>query len=460
MKQFSRTSARLAFAVCALLSVAARAQMTESPPPEPVVVYTGATLIDVEGAPARVRTAIVTRGERIETVADADTYRAPKDAQVVDVSGLYLLPGLINAHVHLATPPDRRWALANLRRDVFGGVTAERSMGDDGRAMADLARSTMLGEVPGPDLVYVSLLAGADFFGDPRIQGASQGVVVGQAPWMHRIDANTDLAETVTLARGTGASGIKIYADLDAPTVARIVAEAHRQGLPAWAHAAVFPASPLKVVLAGADTVSHVCMLAYQAQPMPAAYHHRADVDPERFAAGIPRAVKEVFSAMKERGTVLDATLYVYVTIERMRAEVAPEEGPPIYCSSALAGRIARAAHDAGVEIAVGTDSPSTNDDPYPAVQREMQLLVEQAGMTPLQALRSATLVGARALNRSADMGTVTPGKLANLVFLAADPSHDIAATRQVVLTVHRGRRYARKDYLPPTAEEWGEPAP
>jgi imidazolonepropionase-like amidohydrolase len=443
----------------ALLWILGSASAGAQQPPvdgEPIVVYRGATLIDVQGGEARVNTAIVTRGERIEAIADANTYRAPQGARVVDVAGRYVVPGFINTHVHLASPPDRPYAMALMRRDIYGGVTAVRGMSDDARGIADLARAAGVGEIPGPDIVYAALFAGRGFFEDPRIQ--SPGIVAGQAPWMREITADTNLAGAITLARGSGASGIKIYANLNADSVARIVAEAHRQGIKAWAHAAVFPTTPLEGVLAGADTVSHVCMLAYQAQPMPATYHNRADVDESRFAKGMPAAVNDVFAAMKQRGTILDATLYVYKTIERMRAELPEGQGPVPYCSSTLSGRITRAAHAAGVEISVGTDAPTPRIAPYPAVQEEMELLVTQAGMTPLQVLRSATVIGARSLGRETEMGSIEPGKLANLVFLAADPTRDISATRQVVLTVKRGREFARKDFVPLSAKEFGEP--
>ncbi|MEO8000428.1 MAG: hypothetical protein ABI644_01025, partial [Arenimonas sp.] len=78
---------------------------------------------------------------------------------------------------------------------------------------------------------------------------------------------------------------------MDANTVTRIVNEAHRQKIPVWSHAAVFPASPLDVARSGVDTMSHACMIAYQAQKMPVTYHHRADVDESLFARGIPNDV-------------------------------------------------------------------------------------------------------------------------------------------------------------------------
>ena len=91
------------------------------------------------------------------------------------------------------------------------------------------------------------------------------------------------------------------------------------------------------------------------------------------------------------------------------------------------------------------------------AVQREMEIFVTRAGMQPLEAIRSATLIGARALGREADMGSIEAGKLANLVFVASDPVADIGALRDVVLVVKRGTPFRRSDYVPITAAEAGE---
>lgn len=427
-----------------------------APAPETRTVYLGATLIDLDGGPARTGSAVLVRGERIEAVLDAATYVPAPGVRVVDVAGKYLLPGLIDAHVHLATPPVREVALAMLRRNLYGGVTAVRDMGDDARFMAGLAYGARFGEYPAPDIAYTALFAGPGFFSDPRVQASSRGEIAGQVPWMREINAHTDMAEAVTLARGTGATAVKVYANLDGAAVAGIVAEATRQRIPVWAHAAVFPASPLDVVRSAAATVSHVCMLAYQAQPMPPAYHRRADVDESNFVNGMPAALEQVFAEMKRRGTILDATLLVYVTIERMRAELPPGYGPPIYCSSDLAARITRAAHAHGVQIAAGTDAPGDPEDPYPSLHQEMALLVSRGGMTPLQALHSATLIGARSLGQEADMGSIAPGKLANLLFLDADPSRDIGATRNVALTVKRGVDFWRRDFVMPAPGEFG----
>ena len=132
--------------------------------------------------------AIVVRGEHIEAVVPAAQLKVPAGAEVVDVKDQYALPGFINSHEHLATPPNRKFAEAMMRRDLFSGVTAARCMGDDLRALADLARASRVLEIAGPDLYYAALFAGPDFMNDPRIVACCQGAKVGETPWIHAID--------------------------------------------------------------------------------------------------------------------------------------------------------------------------------------------------------------------------------------------------------------------------------
>ena len=294
-RMIGRPIAGLALALV-LAGAGARAQDTE-------VLYRGATLIDVEHGRGRPDMAILTRGERIEAVGPRAGVAAPPGAKIVDARGLYVSPGLINTHEHLATPPNRRFAEAMMRRDLYGGITTVRDMADDLRQLADLSRAARVGEVAGPDIHYAALMAGPEFFEDPRTHATTRGAVAGQVPWMQAITLQTDLPLAVARAAGTGATAIKIYADLPGPLVAAITAEAHRQGALVWAHAAVFPASPAEVIDAGVDTVSHTCMLAYQAsETMPRAYHHRAGVDEARFRDGDNPVVQALFDQMRRQG--------------------------------------------------------------------------------------------------------------------------------------------------------------
>lgn len=436
--------AKLAAVAAGLAALATAHNGVAAEPAQPgLTLYRGALLGDGTAPPRPV--SILTRGERIEQVAAADL-APPPGAKVVDVTGLYVVPGLINTHEHLATPPNRPWAEAMMKKDLYGGVTAVRDMADDLRQVADLARAARVGELAGPDIYYAALMAGPEFFEDPRTHAVSEGAVAGQVPWMQAITASTDMEIAVAEARGAGATAIKIYADLPGERVAAITREAHRQGTLVWAHAAVFPASPAEVIGAGVDSVSHACMLAYQASDaMPRAYHHRAAVVETRFVDGKNPKVEALLQEMKRRGTILDATLHVYA--EMAADHRAHPDGPAPYCSDTLAEQITHQAYLDGVAISAGTDGFSDDADAWPALQDELELLQDKAGMKPADVIRSATLVGAMAMGHAKEMGSVEPGKLANLVFAKTNPWTDVHGLRTVVLTVKRGAPYWRKDY-------------
>lgn len=411
-------------------------------PLEPMTVYKGATLIDGTGAAPKPGMSILVKGERIERVwKDGEVmFKLPPDTRVVDVSGQYVLPGLIDSHEHLATPPNRPFAQAQMKRDLYSGITATRDMADDLRSIADLARASRLGEIPGPDIHFAAFMAGPSFFEDPRVAAASLGFKPGTAPWMKAITPDTDIAEAVTLARGTGAAAIKVYANLPGSEVARITAEAHRQGIPIWAHGAVFPATPKEVLDAKVDVVSHVCMLAYQvSDPIPTQYHRRAAVEEARFGKGGHPQIAPLLAQMKADGVVLDATVRIY---EMMKGRPTKP-----YCSTELAAQLTRQALEAGVVVSAGTDGFSAPEAAFPALYEELELLVEKAGFTPMQALVAATRNGALSVRKDPDFGTVEAGKLANLVFTRQDPSKDIKALRSIVTTVKRGKAYPRADF-------------
>ena len=152
------------------------------PAPPATTVYRHATVLDGTGAAPLRDMAVIVRGDRIQRVApDAQLARAlPAGATIVDLSGRYLLPGLIDSHQHVATPPNRRRAEALMRRDLYSGITATRIMADDLRAVAELARAAHVAEIASPDLVYAALFAGPSFFDDPRVLDAAL-IAAGQA---------------------------------------------------------------------------------------------------------------------------------------------------------------------------------------------------------------------------------------------------------------------------------------
>ncbi|TMJ13922.1 MAG: hydrolase [Alphaproteobacteria bacterium] len=440
-------------ALAAALFVSAPALGQAPPAPEfapgakgAVTVYRHVSLVDPLAGAVRRDMAVVVEGERIRAVtADGDA-AVPEGARSVDLKGAFMLPGLIDSHVHLATPPNRRWAEAQMRRDLYGGITAVRDMADDLRAVAEYSRQALVGEIAAPDIYYAALVAGPSFFRDPRTRAATGGLEPGRVPWMQSIDEGTDIRLAVAMARGTGATGLKIYANLPGSLVAKLAAEAHRQGFPVWAHGMVFPATPAEVVGAGADVVSHVCYLAYQAMAKrPQSYQDRFPIDAGLFAKGDNAAMAALFAEMKRRGTILDATDRVYVEA----AKAAAKAGKPYHCTPELAARLTNQAWRAGVTLSAGTDGNSARSDPFPALYEELVLLEEKAGLPAAAVLRAATLGGAATIGRQREMGSIEVGKLANLVVTAKNPLESVRNVATIILTVKRGREFARSAFRP-----------
>lgn len=408
------------------------------------VVYRHATLIDGRNPSKQADMAVITDGETIAAVLPDRNLTAAQlgNAQQVDLSGKFLLPGFIDTHQHLATPPNRRVAELQLERLVYSGVTSIRDMADDLRQVSDLTRAARVGEIASPDIYYAALMAGPSFFNDPRTHAVAKGAEPGAVPWMQAIDDGTDMPLAVARSKGTYATAIKIYANLPGNSVAAITGEAHRQGMQVWAHGMVFPATPSEVVAAGVNTVSHSCYLGYQAMDKrPDSYQNRFPVDARLFVNDNPVMAK-LFADMARRGTILDATLHVYP-----RAEDAAKMKKPPHCTVELSGKLTNQAWRSGVTITTGTDGETPGEEEWPALFDEFELLHDKAGMPASAVIAAATLNGAKAAGQEESMGSVEAGKLANMVVLAKNPLEDVHNFRSVTLTVKRGRQFPRADY-------------
>lgn len=418
-------------------------------PTPPLEIFHGFALIDGTGTPPIPDAAISVRGNQIITVGSRRELlagpSAPRDAIVINLGGGYVIPGLVDAHVHLSTSPDREAAEAELHRLLYGGITAVRDMAGDGRALASLARDARLGEIDAPDVYYAALMAGPPFLADRRPQAAAAGATAGQVPWLQAITPETDIPLAVAMAKGTYATGIKIHADLAATEVARITAEAHRQGMQAWAHSMVVPATPLEVVQSDVDVVSHVCDIAWEAMnTVPLRYHH--DMTPQygSFTAG-SAIFTQLFGEMVSRGTVLDATLATYVRQGASR-ELLPYDLPG-GCDIDFARSLVRRAKDLGVPIAAGSDFATDREDPFPALYEEMEELVTGGGLTPMDAIVAATSVAARTLGAEDTYGTLAQGRPVNFVLLRDDPLADIRNLRSVQAVWKNAERFDRAAY-------------
>ncbi len=466
----------------------------EAEPPARII-FEGATVIDGTGAPPRTGMAIVLEGEEIAAVLRAAELGAERreGAEVVDASSWFAVPGLIESHTHVATMANRARAEFILNRQLYGGITTARDMAGDVRSLMDLQRASLVKEIDAPDLRFAALMAGPEFFTDPRTVSSAAGETPGAVTWMQAVTEETDLREAVTLARGTWATGIKTYAAIDGDLLAAIAAEARRQGIPVWAHVHVGPARALEVARAGVRAMSHVCDVGSAAIPDDVFREGQeglrsgfVDVDLD------DPAIDSVFAAMRHNGTVLDATLRIVVQIgqrrmaavdtvgaqppgaaaDSARARQGPAPAPPIdrrrrgvrpRCETPDAMALTRKAYEAGVMIAAGTDGMTPPDSLFPALHEEMRLLHEEVGMPMLDVLKAASYHGAVALGLEDTIGTLEPGKHANIMFLREDPLAGAESLRSVELTVKRGTLYYRRDFVlgePPPGGPGGPPGP
>ena len=168
-------------AKAALVATAALASLCAPTAP----LYEGVSILDGTGAPLMPDMSIVVRDGRIAAVAGTDELSLEHwpEAEIEDAWGLFVIPGLIESHTHLATRADRAAAEFELNRFIYGGVTAVRDMAGDVRALAELQRAALVGEIPAPDIHYAALVAGESFFVDPRTRASSMGEVPGHVPW-------------------------------------------------------------------------------------------------------------------------------------------------------------------------------------------------------------------------------------------------------------------------------------
>ena len=395
---------------------------------------TGVTIIDAKRAqPATGQTVVIADGI-IERIFADGSQPLPDSMEVIRLKGKFLLSGLIDTHVHLATDPsgtDNRVAtLEVLRRMLFSGITTVRDMAGDARTLAGLSRDARLGEIAAPDIYFSALMAGPTFFTDPRTVASARGGIPGRMPYMRAVTDTTDLRLAIAEAKGTGATGIKLYANLDAALVGRIVTEAKKQGLLVWGHAWLDPARPSDLVKAGVGSISHAPLLLYEKMNQVPAGWKKPGL-PDRFWQDSLPDESALFVIMKEKGTILDATLSAYHQWARRDSAMQYDYE--------ITKRLAAAAYRAGVMICTGTD-----DDQESFVQGEMGLLVRDAGMSPRDAIIAATLHGTEALGIGGICGTIEIGKKADLLVLDKNPLEEIENIRSVYLVVKGGKVFKK----------------
>lgn len=382
------------------------------PDPDRTVAIVGATLIDGRGGAAVQGATVVVRGERIQAAGPSGSVAVPAGAETVAGAGLSVLPGLIDVHFHV--DGDDALPALFLRQ----GITSLRDPGQWTSAF-DAARAA---PAPVPRL----FLTGPHLDWPPPAYPEASLLVLDAVEAQSAVD---DLVDT-------GASAIKVYFRLPVGIIAAVASAAHARGVPVTAHLEIADAKD--AILAGLDGVEHVTSLgtALVSRQRAEAYRQAVLADNEarregryqlwsQVNAGSPRA-DAVLQLLVARRTFFAPTLAVFerrpgdpgTTAMHVRAFAAMK---------AFTGRAAAA----GVTIAVGSHSGVPHAPRGQAYQRELEVLIE-SGLTPMQAIVAATREGARFLQAEDRLGTIEPGKLADLVLVEGNPLADLGAMRRV----------------------------
>lgn len=393
---------------------------------------------------------IVIRGDRFVEVTGPDrAVELPADATRIDGRGKFVLPGLIDAHVHLVHVSDFARVTGDELLPLYlaAGVTAVRSTGDEVVAATLVAQSAQAHPETSPRVFTCSPLLDAD---PPFHRNAGRGVTnTEQIP-----DLLDDLQKS-------NVTTVKIYAGTARPIGRAIIKEAHRRGLFVTAHLGAYSAQD--ALVDEIDGLEHIWSVFNYVIPSDQAAEpgHRG-----RLNLDTPLC-ESLVAELARRQVLVDPTLVVFRNMILLPDVPEVSEHPdnqlvprrlrdfwPTYLERSgcpqggplddrrrefgkfqeLTGKMYRE----GVLLLAGTDAPEPQVTPGFSLHQELELLVA-SGLPPAAALRAATLHNARALRQAEHLGVVAPGKLADLVLLDADPLADIRHTRRIQFVVRGG---------------------
>lgn len=419
------------------------------------LVIRGGTLVDVRAGKEVPNSLIVIRGDHIEQVAAEGKVEIPQGAQIVDARGKWIIPGLIDSHAHAGD-----YAGDPLKLYLANGVTTIRNPGGNVTELRLTREKLLSGKLVGPRLYF----SGNILDGNPPVWAGGSLMV----------DTPERARSAVNFLADQGVDFVKVYNNVKEPELAAIIETAKARGLPVAGH---IPRTltMTHAIEMGMTRLEHIRITgkemlsaeeAEKIDPLPvgkreAMLWQRFDLGSQKFQDLVNRlAVSRVF---------LDPTLVIDEYYNASNAEAEKKdpndkylsaeflEGaaqgfqnplfqiPPELKTAAVEAvrkeqRFVGMCNGAGVRIIAGTDGPGMGRLlPGFGLQRELELLVE-AGLSPLQALRAATSTAAEALGKEDRLGTVEPGKLADLVVLDADPLAAIQNVKKVHAVVQGGK--------------------
>lgn len=399
-----------------------------------VKALTGATIVSLDGGAPIQDAVVLVAGEKITAIGSANEVNIPADAEVIDASGTWLIPGLMNMHVHLGLVLPGNMA-AELADETEGELTLRMAAAARESLQAGVTTIRLPGEQRHGDLALKKAIAKGQAHG-PRIFSAGEALTItgghGAEEGGVSYDGPYELMKAARREIAAGASWVKILisggiatdgGDISMPLMTpeeinAVIDAAHRFGAKVAAHSGS-PAATDVAIDAGIDSIEHGYFLD-----------------------------RPVLQKMQQHGTWLVPTIVVSQPATQPFFE---KIGSPEWYLERRDSvgkehwKALEMAIEEGVPIALGTDQlPAEPNDGTTATAREAQYYVE-AGMTPLQALRSATIEAARMLGADEQLGSLDVGKFADIVAVDRDPTRDVTALRNILLVMKGGTVYRNR---------------
>lgn len=448
------------FVLCGIVVQGAAAETGESAP----LLITDTTIIDGTGRPARHGVDLLINGGRIEAIGDR--LQAPPGAERVDGTGKFVVPGLIDVHVHLdfpivfqLTPEEKKQVVDHTPKAfLYNGVTTVLNLSSNPDWIWPRREAQRSGSLIAPRIFAMGRAFTPENGWGSRHGGALADAAAARRQALEYVAADTD-GFKIVIEDGLGRSGT--YREMPDDILDAIVDVARTEDVPLFVHAINLseyqraveidpraivhgledvnpPDSQLfeRIVSRKITVVPTVSLFESFLHPDPRAGR---DLDDPVLRATVPgfllERMRDVEFMQVERQRFVDASA-------RMDAYGWAESRVPVFRENV------RKMHHAGVRIAVGTDAGGTVGYNFQGYNTpwEMKILVE-CGMSPMEALVAATRTGAEVIGVADRLGTVEPGKVADLLILSANPLENIENIRRIEKIIQDGDVHERAEF-------------